>query len=210
MTPRGKGSISIARLLDSQVAVLVNQGMNHLVGGKTPGRLGNAHPNVVPYREFETSDGYVLVACGSDGQFQNLCRLLGLQAAADDPRFKKNDGRLKHRVELEAKLSAAVRTWTSAGFFAAMEQAGVPGGPINTIDQTLADPQIAARGLLQHMVRKDGTPVTVIGYPSQFSRTPATYRIAPQTHGEDTADVLAQFGVDEAGRARLKAEGVIL
>lgn len=206
----GEGQHIDCALLDSQVAVLVNQGMNHLVGGKTPGRLGNAHPNVVPYREFETSDGYVLVACGSDGQFQNLCRLLGLQAAADDPRFKKNDGRLKHRVELEAKLSAAVRTWTSAGFFAAMEQAGVPGGPINTIDQTLADPQIAARGLLQHMVRKDGTPVTVIGYPSQFSRTPATYRIAPQTHGEDTADVLAQFGVDEAGRARLKAEGVIL
>lgn len=206
----GEGQHIDCALLDSQVAVLVNQGTNFLVGGQTPGRLGNAHPNVVPYREFETSDGYVLVACGSDGQFQNLCRLLGLQEAADDPRFKKNDGRLRHRVELEKTLAKAVKTWTSAQFFAAMEQAGVPGGPINTIDQTLADPQIVARGLLKQMTRKDGTPVTVIGYPSQLSRTPATYRIAPQTHGEDTADVLAQFGVDEAARARLKSEGVIL
>ncbi len=206
----GEGQHIDCALLDSQVAVLVNQGTNYLVGGKTPGRLGNAHPNVVPYRDFETSDGHVLVACGSDGQFQNLCRMLGLQETADDSRFKKNDGRLTHRVELEAKLAAAVRTWTSASFFAAMEQAGVPGGPINTIDQTLADPQIVARGLLQEMIRKDGTPVKVIGYPAQFSRTPATYRIAPQTHGEDTGDVLAQFGVDEAARKRLKAEGVIL
>ncbi len=197
-------------LLDSQVAVLVNQGMNYLVGGMTPGRLGNSHPNVTPYREFETADGYVLVACGSDGQFHSLCRLLGLQDAASDSRFKKNDGRLKHRVELEAKLAEAIKAWTSAGFFAALEEAGVPGGPINTIAQTLADPQVVARGLLQQMTRDDGTPVTVIGYPSQFSRTPATYRIAPQTHGQDTAQVLAQFGVDEAARARLKLEGVIL
>ena len=206
----GEGQHIDCALLDSQVAVLVNQGTNYLVGGKIPGRLGNAHPNVVPYRDFETSDGHVLVACGSDGQFQNLCRLLGLREDANDPRFKKNDGRLKHRVELEAKLAEAIKTWTSAGFFAAMEEAGVPGGPINTIDQTLADPQIVARGLLRQMTRKDGTPVTVIGYPSQLSRTPATYRIAPQTHGQDTEDVLAQFGVDEADRARLKSEGVIL
>jgi len=206
----GEGQHIDCALLDSQVAVLVNQGANYLVGGEIPGRLGNAHPNVVPYREFQTSDGHVLVACGSDGQFQKLCRLLGLQETADDPRFKKNDGRLKHRVELEEKLAGAIGTWTSAGFFAAMEEAGVPGGPINTIDQTLADPQVVARGLLRQMTRKDGTPVAVIGYPGRLSRTPATYRIAPQTHGEDTGDVLAQFGVDEAARERLKSEGVTL
>jgi crotonobetainyl-CoA:carnitine CoA-transferase CaiB-like acyl-CoA transferase len=206
----GEGQHIDCALLDSQVAVLVNQGTNYLVGGKIPGRLGNAHPNVVPYRDFETSDGHVLVACGSDGQFLSLCRLLGLHEAAADPRFKKNDGRLMHRIELEAKLAEAVKSWTSAGFFAAMEEAGVPGGPINSIDQTLADPQIVARGLLRQMIRRDGTPVTVVGYPSRLSRTPATYRIAPQTHGQDTGDVLAQFGVDEAARARLKSEGVIL
>ena len=206
----GEGQHIDCALLDSQVAVLVNQGTNYLVGGKIPGRLGNAHPNVVPYREFEAADGHVLVACASDRQFQTLCGVLGLLNAAADPRFKSNDGRLKHRVELEGKLADAVRTWTSAALFAAMEAAGVPGGPINSIEQTLADPQIVARGLLQPMTRKDGTPVTVIGYPGQLSRTPATYRIAPQTHGQDTEEVLAQFGVDEATRARLKSEGVIL
>lgn len=205
----GKGQHIDCALLDSQVAVLVNQGMNYLVGGQKPGRLGNAHPNVVPYRDFETSDGYVLVACGNDGQFYSLCRLLKLPELADDVRFKKNDGRLKHRVELEGKLADAVRTWTSVGFFAAMEAAGVPGGPINTIDQALADPQIAARGMLQEMRRRDGTPVTVIGYPSKLSLTPASYRIAPQTHGEDTDEILAEFGVNEAARARLRAQGVI-
>jgi crotonobetainyl-CoA:carnitine CoA-transferase CaiB-like acyl-CoA transferase len=205
----GEGQHIDCALLDSQVAVLVNQGMNHLVGGQKPGRLGNAHPNVVPYRDFETSDGYVLVACGNDGQFQNLCRLLKLPELADDIRFKKNDGRLKHRVELETRLADAVRTWTSSGFFAAMEAAGVPGGPINTIDQVLADPQIAARGLLREMKRGDGTPVTVIGYPGQLSRTPASYRIAPQTHGEDTDEILAEFGVDDDARERLRTIGVI-
>jgi crotonobetainyl-CoA:carnitine CoA-transferase CaiB-like acyl-CoA transferase len=205
----GEGQHIDCALLDSQVAVLVNQGMNYLVGGQKPGRLGNAHPNVVPYRDFETSDGYVLVACGNDGQFYSLCRLLKLPELADDVRFKKNDGRLKHRLELEGKLADAVRTWTSIGFFAAMEAAGVPGGPINTIDQALVDPQIAARGMLQEMRRRDGTPVTVIGYPSKLSRTPASYRIAPQTLGEDTDEILAGFGVDEAARARLRAQGVI-
>ena len=205
----GEGQHIDCALLDSQVAVLVNQGMNYLVGGQTPTRLGNAHPNVVPYRDFQTADGYVLVTCGNDGHFQSFCRMLNVPELADDERFKKNPGRLKHRVELEAKLAAAVRGWTSADLFAAMEAAGVPGGPINSIDQTLADPQIAARGMLQEMKRSDGTPVTVIGYPSKLSRTPATYRIAPQTHGEATEEVLAEFGIDEAARASLRAKGVI-
>jgi len=90
-----------------------------------------------------------------------------------------------------------------------MEAAGVPGGLINTIDQVLVDPQIAARGMLREMKRRDGTPVTVIGYPARLSRTPASYRIAPQTHGEDTDQILAEFGVDEAARERLRAQGVI-
>ncbi|WP_288587627.1 CaiB/BaiF CoA-transferase family protein, partial [uncultured Methylobacterium sp.] len=208
-TATGEGQHIDCALLDSQVAVLVNQGMNHIVGGLTPGRLGNSHPNVVPYREFQTGDGYVLVACGNDGQFRSLCGLLNLPDLAADPRFRDNVGRLRDRKELEATLGAAIRQWTSADFFAAMEAAGVPGGPINRIDQILADPQVAARGLLKRMERSDGTPVTVIGYPSQLSRTPATYRIAPQTLGEATADVLASLGVDEAERATLREKGII-
>ena len=187
----------------------MNQGMNHIVGGQIPGRLGNAHPNVVPYRDFQTADGYVLVACGNDGQFQNLCRMLDLSELGAEPRFLKNVGRLKDRDELEGRLAAAIRQWSSADLFAAMDRSGVPGGPVNRVDQILADPQIKARGLLHTMERQDGTPVTVIGYPSLLSRTPATYRLAPQTLGEDTASVLAQFGVDDAERARLRENGII-
>jgi crotonobetainyl-CoA:carnitine CoA-transferase CaiB-like acyl-CoA transferase len=205
----GEGQQIDCALLDSQVAVLVNQGMNHIVGGQIPGRLGNAHPNVVPYRDFQTADGYVLVACGNDGQFQNLCRMLDLSELGAEPRFLKNVGRLKDRDELEGRLAAAIRQWSSADLFAAMDRSGVPGGPVNRVDQILADPQIKARGLLHTMERQDGTPVTVIGYPSLLSRTPATYRLAPQTLGEDTASVLAQFGVDDAERARLRENGII-
>lgn len=204
----GEGQHIDCALLDSQVAVLVNQGMNHIVGGMVPGRLGNSHPNVVPYREFQTADGYVLVACGNDGQFQNLCALLGLPELGADPRFRDNVGRLRDRAELEAKLGAAIRGWSSRDLFAAMEAAGVPGGPINRIDQILADPQIEARGLLRRMERPDGTPVTVIGYPGRLSRTPATYRVAPQTLGEATDAVLAELGVDEETGARLREKGI--
>ncbi len=136
-------------------------------------------------------------------------RLLNLPDLAADPRFRDNVGRLRDRRELEATLGAAIRQWTSGDFFAAMEARGVPGGPINRIDQILADPQVAARGLLKRMERSDGTPVTVIGYPSQLSRTPATYRIAPQSLGASTAEVLALLGVDEAERAALRDKGII-
>jgi crotonobetainyl-CoA:carnitine CoA-transferase CaiB-like acyl-CoA transferase len=197
-------------LLDSQVAVLVNQAMNYLVGGEAPGRLGNAHPNIVPYRDFATADGHVLVACGNDGQFRALCGFLGLDEAAADPRFATNAGRMQDRVELEATLQAAIARWSSAAFFTAMTEAGVPGGPINRIDQTLSDPQIVARDLVHTLYRDDGTPVRVIGYPSKFSRTPPTYRIAPQRHGQDTDIVLRDLlGLDDATLARLRAAGVV-
>jgi crotonobetainyl-CoA:carnitine CoA-transferase CaiB-like acyl-CoA transferase len=197
-------------LLDSQVAVLVNQAMNYLVGGVVPGRLGNAHPNVVPYRDFATEDGHVLVACGNDGQFRMLCGFLGLDEVAADPRFATNAGRIEHRVELEATLQAAIAHWSSAAFFTAMTEAGVPGGPINRIDQVLSDPQVVARELVHTMHRDDGTPVQVIGYPSKFSRTPPTYRIAPQRHGQDTDAVLRDLlGLDDAALTRLRAGGVV-
>lgn len=205
----GQGQQIDCALLDSQVAVLVNQGMNNLVGGSIPQRLGNAHPNVVPYRDFATMDGHVLVTCGNDGHFRSLCHMLDLPAFADDPRFADNAGRLRDRSELEARLAQAIALWKSEDFYAAMDKAGVPGGPINRIDQILDSPQIKARGLVQTMERPDGTDMKVIGYPSQFSRTPPTYRVAPQTLGAATDDVLERFGVDEAERDRLRVIGVI-
>lgn len=206
----GQGQHLDCALLDSQLAVLVNQAMNYIVGGVVPSRLGNDHPNVVPYRDFAAEDDYIIVACGNDGQFRALCRLLGLHALAEDPRFATNAGRNRDRKTLELALAKAIAPWKAADLLAAMAEAGVPGGPINTIDQVLADPQVAARGLLKPMQREDGTPVMVIGYPGQFSRTPPSYRRAPPRLGQDTAAVLAELlGLPPAEVARLQAAGVV-
>ncbi|EFH10709.1 CaiB/BaiF CoA transferase family protein [Teichococcus cervicalis] len=206
----GLGQHLDCALLDSQLAVLVNQGMNYLVGGTVPGRLGNDHPNVVPYRDFAAADDYIIVACGNDAQFRALCRLLGLGAMAEDPRFATNAGRMRERRTLELALARAIAPWKAAELLAAMERAGVPGGPINTIDQVLADPQVAARGLLRSLCRADGTPLTVIGYPGQFSRTPPSYRHAPPWLGQDTAEILSGLlGLDAAEIEALKQAGVV-
>ncbi|MGY4801482.1 CaiB/BaiF CoA transferase family protein [Roseomonas sp. KE0001] len=206
----GLGQHLDCALLDSQLSVLVNQAMNYLVGGVTPRRLGNDHPNVVPYRDFAAADDYIIVACGNDGQFRALCRLLGLEALAADARFATNAGRARHRRELEVTLAHAIAPWKAADLLAAMDAAGVPGGPINTIDQVLADPQVAARGLLREMRRQDGTPVTVIGYPVRFGRTPPRYDLAPPRLGQDTAAVLAErLGLDAAELERLRAAGIV-
>ncbi|MFC4168392.1 CaiB/BaiF CoA transferase family protein [Teichococcus aestuarii] len=206
----GQGQHLDCALLDSQLALLVNQGMNYLVGGAVPQRLGNDHPNVVPYRDFAAADDYVIVACGNDGQFRALCQLLGLDEMAEDPRYATNAGRARERRTLELALAKAIAPWKAADLLAAMAKAGVPGGPINTIDQVLADPQVAARGLLQAMRRADGTALTVIGYPGRFSRTPPSYRQAPPWLGQDTEAVLAgTLGLEPREIARLQAAGVV-
>jgi crotonobetainyl-CoA:carnitine CoA-transferase CaiB-like acyl-CoA transferase len=206
----GEGQHVDCALLDSQVALLVNQAMNLLIGGAVPQRLGNAHPNVVPYRDFAASDDYILVACGSDGQFRAFCALLGRDDLAADPRFATNAGRLRDRRVLEVELARAIAPWRAAELLAGMAKAGVPGGPINSIEQALQDPQIVARGLLHRMRRDDGTEMTVIGFPGQLSRSPASYRLAPPRLGQDTRDVLATaLGLAEAEIGRLQQGGVI-
>lgn len=206
----GEGQHIDCALLDSQVALLVNQAMNYLVGGEVPRRLGNAHPNVVPYRDFAASDDYVLVACGNDGQFRALCALLGRGDLAADPRFATNAGRLRERRVLEVELARAIAPWRAAELLAAMGKAGVPGGPINSIDEVLADPQVAAREMLRAMRRDDGTEVQVIGFPGRLSRSPASYRLAPPRLGQDTRAVLeAELGLGGAEIEALRTAGVV-
>ena len=156
---RRRASISTARCSTARWRCWSNQAMNYLVGGMVPKRLGNAHPNVVPYRDFPPPTAHVLVACGNDGQFRALCRLLGRPDLAADAAYADNAGRLRNRVALEAALAEAIATWRSADLFAAMTASGVPGGPVNRIDQILADPQIEAREMLRTMHRDDGTDV---------------------------------------------------
>jgi crotonobetainyl-CoA:carnitine CoA-transferase CaiB-like acyl-CoA transferase len=206
----GEGQYIDCALLDTQVSLLVNQASNYMNGGMVPRRLGNAHPNTVPYQDFPCADGEILVALGNDRQFRAFCGLIGRDDLAQDPRFTSNGGRSTHRDVLIPAMQEVTRTWQSADLIAAMVAAKLPGGKVNEIPEILADPQVAHRGLMHEMERSDGTVVKVLGFPGKLSATPATYRKAPPRCGEDTADVLrSMLALNEEEIARLTASGVI-
>ncbi len=206
----GQGQHIDCALLDTQVALLANQASNYLNGGVIPRRLGNEHPNTVPYQDFTCADGDILVALGNDRQFRAFCDLIGRPDLPDDARFVDNAGRSLNRKALQAEMGAAIAPWRSADLIAAMEAAKLPGGKVNEIPEILSDPQIEARGLVKRMVRSSGVAVEVLGYPAQLSQTPARYERAPPLSGEDTAQVLKdQLHFDETDIARLIAAGVI-
>jgi crotonobetainyl-CoA:carnitine CoA-transferase CaiB-like acyl-CoA transferase len=151
----GRGCHIDMALLDTQVSVLANQAMNYLVSGDTPRRLGNAHPNIAPYQTFAVHDGWVIVAVGNDGQFSKLCQLLALPAVPDDPRFTTNRERVGNRAALEAVLAPALAQRGKDELLTALAAAGVPAGPINTVAEVFADPQVVARGMRLDL---DGLP----------------------------------------------------
>jgi len=162
----GKGQQVDMSLLDCGVGVLANQAMNHLLGGLVPHRLGNAHPNIVPYQVFPSSDGHFIIACGNDRQFQALCTMLGLVAEAANPDYATNAGRVAHREALCARIAEITSTRPKAELISALEAAGVPGGPINDVAEALAEPQIAARGM---RIAPEGLPG--LRTPIVFSRS---------------------------------------
>ncbi len=143
----GEGATLDLALLDSQVAVLGNQAMNYLVGGNPPPRLGNAHPNIVPYDVFPVADGHIIIATGNDGQWRKLCEVLGEPALADHPDYVDNKSRVKNRVTLTGKLHQLCQRYAKTDLLAGLEKVGVPAGPINDIGEVFADPQIVARGV---------------------------------------------------------------
>jgi len=143
----GEGAHLDMALLDSQIAVLGNQAMNYLVSGNPPPRLGNAHPNIVPYDVFPVADGHIIIATGNDGQWQKLCAVLGEPALASEPDYVDNRSRVKNRVALTAQLHVLCRRQTKAELLAGLEKVGVPAGPINDIGEVFADPQVVARGV---------------------------------------------------------------
>jgi crotonobetainyl-CoA:carnitine CoA-transferase CaiB-like acyl-CoA transferase len=143
----GEGATLDMALLDSQIAVLGNQALNYLVSGQLPPRLGNAHPNIVPYDVFPVADGHIIIATGNDGQWRKLCEVLGEPALADDPAYVDNRSRVKNRVALTERLHALCQRYAKADLLAALEKVGVPAGPINAVDEVFADPQVVARGV---------------------------------------------------------------
>ena len=188
----GRGTVIDMALLDAMVAVLANQAMNYLVTGDEPPRLGNAHPNVVPYEVFPTSDGHIIVAVGNDRQFGDFCRLLGHDDLAGDARFATNADRVVNREALIPALKTATAKWPAAELLAALEAGGVPAGPINGLAAIFADPQIAARQLV---IERSADGVTIPGLRTPImldGRATASDRPAPRL-GQHTEEILAEL-----------------
>ncbi|WP_457788540.1 CaiB/BaiF CoA transferase family protein [Pseudomonas sp. PL-6] len=197
-------------LLDVQVACLANQAMNYLATGVAPKRLGNAHPNIVPYQDFPSADGDFILAVGNDGQFRKFCEVAGLPALADDPRFSTNKARVAHRGELIPLLRQATVFKTTAQWIELLEAAGVPCGPINDLAQVFADPQVRARGLRLDLPNALGSSTPQVASPLRLSATPVAYRSAPPLLGQHTEALLQRLlGMSAAQVAELREAGVI-
>ncbi|MEL6421044.1 MAG: CaiB/BaiF CoA-transferase family protein [Pseudomonadota bacterium] len=199
-------------LLDTQVAWLSNVAMHTLVTGENAPRLGNAHASIVPYRVFASADGHVIVAAGNDRQFAAWCAVAGANDLAADPRYRTNADRVRNRAQLEPYMEAIMATRAASDWIDALETAGVPCGPVNTVDQVFADPHVLARGMrtTAHHNLAAGGEVPQIGNPVKFSATPPSIRRGPPTLGEHTDEVLAtELGMDAAAIDDLRARGVI-
>ena len=186
----GAGQHVELALVDSQIAWLINEGVNYLTSGDVPQRRGNGHPNIVPYDVYATSDGHVILAVGNDRQFGRLCAFLDVPELAQDARFATNPDRLANRVELNAVLVPGIAALKMAEVIAGLEAVGVPVGPVQQLDQVFDSEQVAARQMQIQMQAAPG-PVKLIGNPLKFSRTPVRYRLAPPQFGADTAYVLS-------------------
>jgi crotonobetainyl-CoA:carnitine CoA-transferase CaiB-like acyl-CoA transferase len=192
----GKGCHVDTALLDSTVGVLANQALNFLVSGKIPGRIGNSHPNIVPYQEFPVADGHLIVATGNDSQYVKFCHVLGAPELAQNPDYKDNASRLMHRGELAAKLSALTARMTRDDLLAKLEAQGVPAGPINNLQQVFDDPQVKHRGMkLEPPSEKaQGGKIPGVRTPINFDGWGAASDRPSPRLGEHTAEILREIG----------------
>ena len=205
----GQGQHIDLALLDVQVACLANQAMNYLVSGKAPRRMGNGHPNIVPYQDFPTADGDMILAIGNDGQFARFCEIAGHGEWATDERFATNAGRVRHRADLLPLLRRATVMKTTAEWISLLENAAVPCGPINDLAGVFADPQVMHRGLRLDLPHAAGGTAPQVGNPIRFSATPVAYDRAPPRLGQDTEAVLRELGRGATEIAALRAAGVV-
>ena len=206
----GTGQHLDLALLDSQIALLAYQNTNYFATGKPPGRIGNLHPNIVPYQPFRTADGDVIIACGNDNLYRKFCAAAGCPELAQDARFATNGKRVENRAELTRLLSEVFRRRSTREWLALLEAAGVPNGPINDVAQVFDEPQVKARGVRVELQHGAGAALPMVASPMRFSDTPLECRRAPPLLGEHTEEVLrGLLGKSEAQIAALRAEQVI-
>jgi crotonobetainyl-CoA:carnitine CoA-transferase CaiB-like acyl-CoA transferase len=185
----GEGQEIDMALFDCQTAALANQASNYLAGHMVPTRLGNAHPNIVPYQVFATADGFLILAVANDAQFRRFAKAAGIEHLTEDARFTTNSDRVQHREILIPLLKPVFAARNTAEWIALLESANVPCGPINRVDQVFADPQAIARGLTISMAHATG-PLDLVASPIKLAKTPPDYRLPPPLLGEHTDEVL--------------------
>ncbi len=207
----GRGAHLDLSLLDTQVGVLANQALNHLVSGRPPRRMGNAHPNIVPYQVFPAADGHLIVATGNDRQYRDFCKVLDLIDLAEDPRFATNADRVANRADLIPLLEAATARITRDDLLARLERMHVPAGPINTVGDVFADPQVIARGLRLDLPAEGAAAGTVpsVRTPIRLSGEDLDYHRAAPRLAQDTRSVLGALGLDDTEIERLAREAVV-
>ncbi|MFP3979046.1 CaiB/BaiF CoA transferase family protein [Marinobacter sp. KMM 10035] len=206
----GEGTWIDVALMDVQVSMLANQAMNYLTSGQSPQRMGNSHPNIVPYQAFSTSDGHIILAVGNDGQFRRFCKVAGVSDLALDERFVSNRSRVQNRKLLVSKIESLIRAKPTRFWLEALEREGVPCGPINSIEQVFADPQVQHRGLKVAMPHEEAGEVNLVSNPVRFNNNLMNADTPPPGLGEHTKSVLSELfpGRDDYLDS-LRSKGVI-
>jgi crotonobetainyl-CoA:carnitine CoA-transferase CaiB-like acyl-CoA transferase len=206
----GQGQFLDVALLDGQVAWLTNLASAYFATGQRPQKLGNAHPNIVPYQPFKARDKHLIVAVGSERLWERFCQALEVGATiGKDPRFTANADRLRHRTELVPLLEQIFCQRDAEYWLERLRAADIPCGPINQVDEILNDPQVLARGMIVELEHSTAGRVRSLGNPVHLDETPVSYRLAPPTLGQHTVEVLAQLSYSAQAIERLRAEGVI-
>ncbi|MBX9903525.1 MAG: CoA transferase [Burkholderiales bacterium] len=206
----GKGQWIDVALLDSCVAFLANQAMNYFATGESPTRIGNAHPNIVPYQTFATKDGAIILACGNDNLFNKFCETAGCAHLPKDPRFAVNAERVKNRIEITRLLNEVFEKRTTREWVQLLDDAGVANGPINTIKEVFEEPQVIARGMKFELPHAAAGKVSLVASPMKFSGTPLTHDIPPPVVGQHTDEILRTvLKKTDAEITALKAAGAV-
>jgi crotonobetainyl-CoA:carnitine CoA-transferase CaiB-like acyl-CoA transferase len=206
----GEGQYIDLALLDVQAAILANQAMNYLTTGTAPGRLGNAHPNIVPYEAFPSADGYLILAVGNDSQFKSFCAVAGLDDLPADERYASNRKRVANRETLVPLIRRAMVGKTTDAWIAALEKANVPCGPINSLDRVFDNPQIKHRGLVKYLDHPTAGRVPTVANPIRFSKTPIADEKAPPMLGQHSDDILRKVAdLSDDQIAKLREAGIV-